>query len=57
MLETCFNETYLKVVLGTGVEVIENSPHRCSGRHPIDALANGSRPQSTPGLLLEPLHP
>jgi hypothetical protein len=35
--EGCSNETRSGIVLGEGVKVAENCPHR----HPIDALADG----------------
>jgi hypothetical protein len=46
--EAWSNEAHLQIVLGEGVEAVKDSPHRCWGRHPLDAPASGFPPQRTP---------
>jgi hypothetical protein len=43
--ESCSNESDLGIVLDKGIEPVKNGPHGHLGKHPIDALANGSSPQ------------
>lgn len=54
--EACSNETWFGVVLGEGVDAIEDSPHGHWGRHPIKGPVDLFLHKELPGKVLKPLH-